>query len=127
MFEIDAPAPHYAMPINAITSVLNRATGVALYAAAAGGGYLALASPDLAHCVASWAAAHPYLAVPARAAVAFPVVYHYAGGIRHLWWDSATHGNQAAHEGPLEKGPVDSSSYAVLGASAAATLLAALM
>jgi succinate dehydrogenase (ubiquinone) cytochrome b560 subunit len=115
------------MPINAITSVLNRATGVALYAAAAGGGYLALASPDLAHCVASWAAAHPYLAIPARAAVAFPVVYHYAGGIRHLIWDSAAHGNQAAHAGPLEKGPVDSSSYAVLGASAAATLLAALM
>ena len=114
------------MPINALTSVLNRATGVALFGASVGGGYLALASPDLAVCVASWAAAHPFLAVPARAAVVFPLAYHYAGGLRHLWWDAAKHGNQAAHEGPLEKGPVDTSSYAVLGASAAATVLAAL-
>jgi succinate dehydrogenase (ubiquinone) cytochrome b560 subunit len=124
VFEIDMKSAHYKMPVNAITSVLSRGTGVALYAAAAAGAYAALATPDAALAVAAWAAAHPVLAVPAKAAVAFPLAYHYAAGVRHLWWDVARHGNQAAHAGPLEKSAVDASSYAVLGASAAATLAA---
>ena len=88
-------------------------------------GYLALTG-DLPAAVEAWAIAHPVLAVPARAVVVFPIAYHYAGGLRHVWWDHAKHGAQAEHAGPLEKAAVDQSSYVVAGVAGVATLLAAL-
>ena len=113
------------MPVNALSSVVNRATGVALTVGATGAGWLALTG-DLPAAVDAWAGAHPLLAVPAPGAVAFPFVYHLAGGLRHLWWDVASHGAQAEHAGPLEKGAVDRSSYVVAGAAAVGTLAAML-
>lgn len=41
-----------------------------------------------------------FLVYPARAFVAFPLVYHYGGGMRHLLWDSAKYKMQG------EKGDV---------------------
>jgi len=113
------------MPVNALSSVVNRATGVALTVGATGAGWLALTG-DLPAAVDAWAGAHPLLAFPAKGVVAFPFVYHLAGGLRHLWWDGASHGAQAEHAGPLEKGPIDRSSYVVAGVSAVGTLAAML-
>ena len=113
------------MPVNALSSVVNRATGVALTIGATGAGWLALTG-DLPAAVDAWAGAHSIMAIPAKGAVAFPFVYHLAGGLRHLWWDGASHGAQAEHAGPLEKGPIDTSSYVVAGVSAAGTLAAML-
>lgn len=51
-----------------------------------GAGALAI-SGDLVPIV-DWVS-NSFLVYPARAVVAFPLVYHYGGGMRHLVWDSA--------------------------------------
>lgn len=119
---------HYAMPLSALTSIANRVTGVALSAGITGLGYAALTGggPEVAAALGTWAAAHPVAAVAARAAVAGPLAYHYAGGLRHLWWDGATHGAQASHAGPLENDRVAQSSWAVVGVAGVLTAAAAL-
>ena len=53
-------------------------------------------------------------------------MYHYLGGLRHVWWDSAKYGDQVDKHSPLELDAVQASSKAVLGGSVAATMLAAL-
>lgn len=53
-------------------------------------------------------------------------IYHYLGGLRHLYWDHASHGNQADKRSPLEVPAMEASSRLLLGGSAAATLAAAL-
>lgn len=113
------------MPPNAVSSVVNRATGVALSVGATGAGWLALTG-DLPAAVDAWAGAHPLLALPAKGIVAFPFVYHWAGGLRHLWWDEASHGRQIDHSSPLENSAVAKSSYVVAGVSAVGTLAAML-
>ena len=42
----------------------------------------------------------PAFVYPLRAIVAFPVVYHYLGGVRHVFWDKAKYGNQVRHFDP---------------------------
>ena len=119
---------HYAMPVGALSSIANRVTGVGLSVGVVGLGYAALVGggADTAAALGTWAAAHPTAAVLARAAVAGPLAYHYAGGLRHLWWDGARHGAQAAHAGPLENDRVTQSSYAVAGVAGLMTAVAAL-
>ena len=39
--------------------------------------------------------AAPALVLPAKFLVAFPLVYHYLGGLRHVIWDKAHYGNMA--------------------------------
>ena len=34
------------------------------------------------------------LLYPIKAAVAFPLLYHYLGGLRHVFWYKAKYGNQ---------------------------------
>ena len=53
----------------------------------------------------------------AKFGVAFPLVYHYLGGIRHLLWDR--------NPEMLENAKVEQSSYVLVGASA--VISAALM
>ena len=55
-----------------------------------------------------------------------PQIYHYLGGVRHIYWDHAKYGNQADKFSPLEVPAVESSSKLLLGGSVAATVLAAL-
>lgn len=38
----------------------------------------------------------PLIVYPLKAAVAFPLVYHYLGGVRHVFWDKAKYGNQVS-------------------------------
>ena len=61
------------------------------------------------------------LADAAKAVISFPLLYHYLGGVRHIYWDHANYGLQAEKKGPLTLGAVDRSSYAVLGASLVGT------
>ncbi len=118
VFEIDGKAFHYKMPWGATSSILNRATGTALSAGAAAAAWLALAG-DVGAAVDALRAAHPLLLYPAKFAVAFPLAYHYAAGVRHLYWDHYSYGNQADKSTPLEVKAVERSSRAVLGAGAA--------
>ncbi len=143
VFEADGTKFHYAMPINAITSIMNRATGVALtvgepslswgldwrhsrcatlykvhssiskvllmhlpnsslhrflamYAGMTGAGAIALTG-DLPATIEAIKHTSPILLYPIKAAVAFPLLYHYLGGLRHVFWDKAKYGNQVPH------------------------------
>eukprot|EP00475_Leptophrys_vorax_P042712 TRINITY_DN80541_c0_g1_i1.p1 TRINITY_DN80541_c0_g1~~TRINITY_DN80541_c0_g1_i1.p1 ORF type:complete len:154 (-),score=40.41 TRINITY_DN80541_c0_g1_i1:82-543(-) len=106
-------APHvqiYAFPIAAITSITNRATGVALSVAAISGGLLSAAGVDVVSVIHGIQSFGPLAVVPVKAALAFPLAYHAAGGIRHLYWDHSGKGLDDIKE-------VDQSSYAVIGAA----------
>ena len=69
----------------------------------------------------------PYLVLPAKAAIAFPLVYHYAGGLRHIVWDKHSIGNQADKTSYLDLNSVNKSSKVIIGASVAASLGIALV
>jgi len=120
VFEADGSKFHYAMPINAITSIMNRATGVALTVGMTGAGAIALTG-DLPATIEAIKHTSPALLYPIKAAVAFPLVYHYLGGLRHVIWDKARYGNQADKGSPLENKAVDRSSKLLVGASALGT------
>jgi len=120
VFEVDEPTkPHYKMPINAVSSIMARITGCMLSGTVIGAGALALGGDLLP--VVDWVR-DSFLVYPARAFVAFPLVYHYGGGVRHLIWDSAKYKRQADRGDVLDPVWVDKSSYALLAGSAAATL-----
>lgn len=108
------PKFHYKMPLGAVSSVTNRATGVMLSCGAGAAGWVALFSGDLATAIASFKSAYPLLVFPAKFAVAFPLVYHYLGGLRHLYWDHYSFGNQSERDSPLEYGKMEQSSKALL-------------
>ena len=173
VFEIDGKGMHYKMPINAVTSIMNRVTGTVLtlgarcppglcfmptshaalllaclvaclqdrfqsfastvrtfwkpartcnvaavlalstsslallvialhskpraqpYGAGAWGAGAVALQGDLVAAVDAFKAAAPMLVLPAKFAVAFPLVYHYLGGVRHVFWDKSHYGNMA--------------------------------
>jgi len=85
-------SPHvtiYSFPVTALTSITNRVTGVALAFGAAGLGTAELvAGPGSALSVMEIVGSQgPLVAGPAKFAVAFPIVYHYSGALRHFLWD----------------------------------------
>jgi succinate dehydrogenase (ubiquinone) cytochrome b560 subunit len=125
VFEIDNKHFHYKMPLGAISSVTNRATGVMLSLGAGAVGYVALVG-DLGASIAAFKEAYPLLVFPAKFAVAFPAAYHTAAGLRHIYWDHYRYGNQADKVSPLEVPAVERSSKALLvGGTALAALLGA--
>lgn len=126
VLEIDMKGPHYKFPWGAISSVANRATGVALSAGFAAAGYVALTG-DLPGALASFRADHPVLAVPVKLLVAWPIVYHYLGGLRHFVWDLHKIDNNAGHGSLLEKDKVEESSKALIAASVAVSAVLALI
>ena len=67
-------------------------------AAVIGAGALAMAG-DLVPVV-DWVR-DSFLVYPARAFLAFPLVYHYGGGVRHLIWDSAKYKMQSEKDDVL--------------------------
>ncbi len=69
-----------------------------LIAAVIGAGALAMAG-DLVPVV-DWVR-DSFLVYPARAFLAFPLVYHYGGGVRHLIWDSAKYKMQSEKDDVL--------------------------
>lgn len=87
-------------------------------------GYLAL-SGSLPGAVEALTAS-PLLLYPAKALIAWPLLYHYGGGVRHLYWDEYKYGIQVDKTSPLELPAVTSSSRTLLyGSIAASVLLAA--
>jgi succinate dehydrogenase (ubiquinone) cytochrome b560 subunit len=61
---------------------------------AAGASYIALTG-DLPGALLAFKTHYPILAIPVKAAVAFPLIYHYLGGLRHFAWDLHKIGNNA--------------------------------
>ncbi len=60
-----------------------------------GAGAIALFG-DLPATVDAIKSTSPLLVYPIKAIVAFPLVYHYLGGVRHVMWDKAKYGNQVS-------------------------------
>ncbi|KAL6071247.1 Succinate dehydrogenase cytochrome b556 subunit [Balamuthia mandrillaris] len=96
--QVDRPlSPHvtiYRFPLTAITSITTRATGVGLtvglYTTAI---YSLFAAPgSVAEMIEACKSTVPILVPVAKATVAFPFVFHYLSGIRHLIWDATAEG-----------------------------------
>jgi succinate dehydrogenase (ubiquinone) cytochrome b560 subunit len=134
-------SPHvtiYRFPIAAVSSVLNRGTGMALTAGedadqfsqtipfqltyfklndsqgVAGIGGLTLAGIDVP-ALMTFIGNYPLVGMVGKFAVAFPLSYHYLGGLRHVIWDYYP-------EKTLNNDDVEKSSYAII---AAATVIGA--
>lgn len=107
-------SPHvtiYSFPIGALTSIVNRVTGCALSVGAAGLGAAELVggSGTALDLMSTIGAQGGVIAAGAKFSVAFPFVYHYIGGLRHLAWDSMPD--------MLTNADVDKASYALAGSS----------
>ena len=116
-------SPHvtiYSQPIVAVSSITNRVSGVMLTVGMYGGGLVALSGTcDLPSLVHSFQQSAPALVPVAKALVAWPLVYHTLAGVRHLYWDYTARG--------MDLSTVELSSKALIGASVALALGAALI
>lgn len=108
-------SPHvtiYDFPAAALTSIANRVTGVALVAGLygiAGASLVGCDAPALMNTLGT-SGAGPAV----KCVVAFPLVYHYLGAVRHTVWDYVPE--------TLQTTGVAKTSYALLGVSGAITL-----
>jgi succinate dehydrogenase (ubiquinone) cytochrome b560 subunit len=82
---------------------------------------------DLPGALAAFKANYPILVFPTKLVISFPLVYHYLGGMRHFVWDLYKIGNQADKTSLLETPRVEESSKILLGASAALSLVIAIL
>lgn len=124
VLEIDNKTPHYKFPWGAISSITNRVTGAALSVGFAGVGYFALTG-SLASKVQFFAGS--FLGFPLKFLLAYTILYHWLGGLRHIVWDMSKMGNQADRTSLLEVPKVEISSKVILGAAAALAFVCALM
>lgn len=124
VLEVGGKALHYDMPWGALSSITNRATGTMLSVGFAAAGYVALTG-DLPSALAALRADAPAVAFVARAVIAFPLVFHYLGAMRHFAWDLHKIGNQADKTSLLEVPKVEQSSKVLFGASAVLGLVLA--
>jgi succinate dehydrogenase (ubiquinone) cytochrome b560 subunit len=107
-------SPHvtiYAFPACALSSITTRVTGCALSFGSAGLGLVEIvggngAALDLMSTVGS---ANVAIVAGAKFAVAFPIVYHYLGGLRHIIWDN--------NPEMLSNVDVEKASYVLVGTS----------
>ncbi|KAL7581315.1 hypothetical protein ACA910_006079 [Epithemia clementina (nom. ined.)] len=109
-------SPHvtiYSFPITAISSITNRATGCALSLGCAGLGFVELfGGSGTALFLMQWIGSQGWLvATGAKFGVAFPLVYHYLGALRHFSWDYQPE--------RLTNEQVEKSSYLLFGSSLA--------
>lgn len=110
-------SPHvtiYSFPVCALASITTRVTGCALSFGAAGLGVVEIfggngAALELMSSIGSGAVGGGLVVAGAKFSVAFPFVYHYLGGLRHLVWDSKPE--------MLTNVDVEKASYALVGAS----------
>mmetsp|Transcript_14802 Transcript_14802/g.22150 ORF Transcript_14802/g.22150 Transcript_14802/m.22150 type:complete len:187 (+) Transcript_14802:53-613(+) len=107
-------SPHvaiYSFPITALTSIANRVTGVALSFGTAGIGAVEIINGNGAAMalMENIAAINPIVATGAKFAVAFPLLYHYLGALRHLAWDQKPEF--------LDNVSVEKASYVLAGSS----------
>lgn len=112
---------------HSLTLPLTRSPGPSCCRAGfAAAGYVALTG-DLPGALASFKANYPLLVYPTKLVISFPLVYHYLGGMRHFVWDLYKIGNQADKTSLLETPRVEESSKILLGASAALSLILAIL
>mmetsp|Transcript_10360 Transcript_10360/g.14644 ORF Transcript_10360/g.14644 Transcript_10360/m.14644 type:complete len:126 (+) Transcript_10360:369-746(+) len=107
-------SPHvtiYSFPVTALSSISNRVTGVTLSFGAAGIGAVELfaGSGSSLSLMQDISSSGPILSSIAKFSVAFPLTYHYLGGIRHLAWDN--------FPDLLNNVDVTKASYALIGSS----------
>lgn len=107
-------SPHvtiYAFPITALSSITNRATGMALSFGCVGLGAVEIlgGSGAAMGLMESIGSSHMLIAAPAKFCVAFPLVYHYFGAVRHMLWDK--------NPEMLTTEDASKSSYALFGGS----------
>ncbi|XP_063362838.1 succinate dehydrogenase cytochrome b560 subunit, mitochondrial-like [Cydia amplana] len=115
-------SPHitiYSFPLPAILSITHRATGIMLsgYTTVLGVGALALPH-DVSHYITMIEELNlsPVTLFLAKAIIAAPFGYHFANGLRHLYWDTAK---------GLSMKEVYTSGYAILGTATVITLVLA--
>lgn len=85
-------SPHvtiYAFPVAALTSIANRVTGITLSFGAVSLGAVELVAGNGAALalMETIGSSGLIIASTAKLAVAFPCVYHFLGGCRHMMWD----------------------------------------
>jgi len=114
-------SPHitlYKFPLPAITSGSHRVTGFLL-----AGGFFAMSvialtrTCDIPSFVEQFQLAHPILFPILKTGAGFPLVYHFASGCRHLYWDHTTRG--------LDSKSLEKSSKWLVGGSIAVSILLA--
>ncbi|KAL1450643.1 hypothetical protein WDU94_002982 [Cyamophila willieti] len=115
-------SPHltiYKFQITSVLSITHRATGVALsaYAVALAGVGLTSDVSSVVHFIDGLNLAAPTL-LATKFALAFPVSYHTANGIRHLIWDTGR---------ALTNKEVITTGYSMLGASVLINLVLTLL
>jgi succinate dehydrogenase (ubiquinone) cytochrome b560 subunit len=86
-------SPHvtiYAFPVAALSSITNRVTGCIISFGCLGLGAAELVGGGgTSLFILQWIGSQgPLIAASAKFTVAFPVVYHYLGALRHLYWDA---------------------------------------
>lgn len=89
-------SPHvtiYDFPFPAISSIMNRATGVGMSVGVMSMGLVALGGGcDIPAYVEVVKTSVPVLMPLLKMVVAFPLVYHSVAGVRHLIWDKTARG-----------------------------------
>mmetsp|Transcript_42434 Transcript_42434/g.96022 ORF Transcript_42434/g.96022 Transcript_42434/m.96022 type:complete len:154 (-) Transcript_42434:247-708(-) len=108
-------SPHvtiYAFPAVAISSITVRVTGVLLTIGTTGVAALGLVHPEVAGLMMDIgnSSAGPL----AKFAVAFPLLYHWCGGVRHTMWDKMPE--------TVTNAGVEKSSYALFGVATIGSL-----
>ena len=91
-----------------------------------GAGYLSLTG-NLQCAISSVAATHPILLFPFKFAIAYTLLYHYVGAIRHFVWDHHSIGNQADKNSLLEVPSVEMLSKGIFVAAGVLAFIAACM
>lgn len=126
VLDIDNRSPHYKFPMIAISSVLNRITGVILTGGFTGAGIIAM-NGDLPGLISSLADSSPLITFPLKFALAYTVLYHYLGGLRHFAWDHFSVGNNIDSDSLLELNKADLASKAMLGGTTVLSLVLAFL
>eukprot|EP00164_Ancoracysta_twista_P001445 GFYU01001883.1.p1 GENE.GFYU01001883.1~~GFYU01001883.1.p1 ORF type:complete len:165 (-),score=39.67 GFYU01001883.1:509-1003(-) len=83
-------SPHvtiYEMSPAATTSISHRVTGVFMTGGFGGVAAISLLGGDVGAIMAGLKTM-PVLATATKFALAFPLTYHYAAGVRHMFWDA---------------------------------------
>ena len=117
-------SPHFtifAWPVTAISSGINRVTGCMLTVGTFGLASVELVggsgtSLSLMQTVGGYGTVVPLVG---KFAIAFPILYHYAGGLRHFYWDF--------YPQTITPKGIDQLSYGLIGGSVALSGLVALL
>ncbi|MEW5319829.1 MAG: hypothetical protein WDW38_010954 [Sanguina aurantia] len=126
VIELDNKSLHYKFPWGGISSIANRATGTVLSVGFAAAAYLTMFH-DLPSVVTAVSTANPIFLFPLKFFLSYTIIYHWAGGVRHLIWDKHKIGNMAKADSLLEVPAVELSSKVILGGSAVVAFLLAFL